>query len=113
MGLPHWYRFANLGFSTLTVEKRRVDGQIIERVAGVAIAFNDAPTGAGLERDVLLSLGANAEKHHNRANKDAPHGVYTTLMVSGRGTLLWYPAALKISSSACVWPRALLAFAIT
>ena len=42
----------------MTVEKRRVYGQIIERVARVAIVFNDAPIDAGLECDVLLSLGA-------------------------------------------------------
>ena len=32
-------------------------------------------------------------------------------MVSGRLTLLWYPAGLKTSASACVWPIALLALA--
>ena len=53
----------HLGLPTLAVEKRRVHGQIIERVAGVAIVFNDAPTGPGLECDVLLSLGAYREKH--------------------------------------------------
>ena len=55
------------------VEKRRLHGQIIERVAGVAIVFNDAPTGAGLECDLLLSPGAAGKKHHNRDSKDAPH----------------------------------------